>query len=113
MKELYSKARIFWSAAGYGVDEKKEPKKVEHFGIAPVEAMASGCVPMIYNAGGHKEIISENVDGFLWSDTSDLYRFTKKITVEEKLRKELSANAVVKSKKFSYDEFEKNFTQLL
>ena len=113
LRELYGKAKVFWSASGYGVDEKKEPKKVEHFGITPVEAMAAGCVPVIYNAGGHKEIIENGVDGFLWNDISELYRFTKKIVSSEKIRKEIAANAIAKSKKFSYEEFEKNFTTLL
>ncbi len=113
LRELYGRAKIFWSASGYGVDEKKEPKRVEHFGITPVEAMAAGCVSILYNAGGHKEIIKNNVDGFLWDNTSDLYRFTKKITGSEKLRKEILANAIVKSKRFSYEEFEKAFSNVV
>ncbi len=113
LRGLYGKAKIFWSASGYGVDEKKNPQKVEHFGIAPVEAMAAGCVPILYKAGGHREIVENNVDGFLWDNTSDLYRFTKKISTSEKIRKEIAANAIAKSKKFSYEEFEKNFTTLL
>src|SRR5581483_10124003 len=40
IKDLYGRAKFFWSASGFGIDDIKEPKKVEHFGIAPVEAMA-------------------------------------------------------------------------
>ncbi len=113
LRELYGKAKIFWSASGYGISENKEPKRVEHFGITVVEAMAAGCIPIVVMAGGHKEIIDSNVNGFLWDTTSDLYRYTKKVVSSEKLRKEISINATIKSKKFSYDEFEKNFTNLL
>lgn len=113
LKDLYSKAKIFWSAAGFGVDEEKEPQKVEHFGITVVEAMAAGCVPIVFNAGGHKEIIMNGVDGFLWNETSDMYGLTKKLLSDEKLRKSIAFEAIKKSKNFSYEEFEKNFTTLL
>ncbi len=113
LKDLYGKAKIFWSAAGFGIDDEKEPKKVEHFGIAPVESMAAGGVPILYNAGGHKEIIQNGVNGFLWQDAAELYRFTKKIIGDEKFRKEISTRAVETSQKFSYEEFEKTFSNLL
>lgn len=106
LKDLYGKAKIFWSASGYGIDEEKEPQKVEHFGITVVEAMAAGCVPLVCNAGGHKEIIRDNFNGFLWKDTSDLYRYTKKLLSDEKLRKKISSMAKESAKKFSYEEFE-------
>lgn len=31
----------------------------EHFGIAPVEGIASGCVTIVHNSGGIKEFIPE------------------------------------------------------
>ena len=75
--------------------------------------MAAGCIPFISNLGGHKEIIENGVNGFLWDDTSELYRFTKDVIRDEKKRKEIAAKSVVSSKKFSYEEFEKNFSSLL
>ncbi len=112
LKSLYAKAKIFWAASGYEVNEINDAKKVEHFGITVVESMASGCVPMIYNAGGHKEIIKHGIDGFLWNDTGELYRYTKKI-LEEKIRKQIALKAIEDSKHFSYEEFEKRFNTLL
>ncbi len=58
LKKLYAKAKIFWHAAGYGIDEKTDPEKVEHFGITTVEAMAAGCVPVVIDKGGQREIIT-------------------------------------------------------
>jgi len=113
LKNLYAKAKIFWSAAGYKIDENKEPQKVEHFGIAVVESMAAGCIPIICNNGGHKEIIESNTNGFLWNDTGELYGYTKKIISNEKLRKKLSQKARNDSQKFSYEKFEKSLTSLL
>jgi glycosyltransferase involved in cell wall biosynthesis len=41
----------------------------EHFGIAPVEGLASGCVTIVHNSGGMKEFIPEE---FRWNDYDDL-----------------------------------------
>ena len=66
IRSFYGRARIFWSASGYGIDEKTEPGRVEHFGITTVEAMAAGAVPIVFSAGGHKEIIADSENGYLW-----------------------------------------------
>src|SRR3989344_6631125 len=49
----YKKAKIYLHAAGYGEDLELHPERAEHFGIATVEAMSSGCVPVVFPAGGH------------------------------------------------------------
>ena len=41
----------------------------EHFGIAPVEGLASGCVTLVHNSGGMKEFIPEE---FRWENYADL-----------------------------------------
>ena len=41
----------------------------EHFGIAPVEGLASGCVTLVHNSGGMKEFIPEE---FRWENYQDL-----------------------------------------
>jgi glycosyltransferase involved in cell wall biosynthesis len=41
----------------------------EHFGIAPVEGLASGCVTLVHNSGGMKEFIPEE---FRWNTYNDL-----------------------------------------
>ena len=37
------------------------PKPYEHFGIATVEAIEAGCIPLVHNSGGNKELVSYNV----------------------------------------------------
>ncbi len=46
---MYGEAEFYWHANGYGSDG---PYETEHFGIVIAEAMASGCTPIIYDAGG-------------------------------------------------------------
>jgi glycosyltransferase involved in cell wall biosynthesis len=41
----------------------------EHFGIAPIEGLASGCITIVHNSGGMKEFIPEE---FLWQNYDDL-----------------------------------------
>jgi glycosyltransferase involved in cell wall biosynthesis len=41
----------------------------EHFGIAPVEGLASGCVTLVHNSGGMKEFIPKE---FRWETYDDL-----------------------------------------
>ena len=41
----------------------------EHFGIAPIEGLASGCITLVHNSGGMKEFIPEE---FRWKSYDDL-----------------------------------------
>lgn len=41
----------------------------EHFGIAPIEGLAGGCVTIVHNSGGMKEFIP---DEFRWETYDDL-----------------------------------------
>lgn len=113
LKEYYASAKIFWSASGYGVDEKKEPSHVEHFGITVVEAMAAGLVPVIFNAGGFKEIIDNGVNGYLWNTTEQLVSKTNSLVSNSKLFGSLVKKAKEDSQLYSYERFEKEFLSLL
>ena len=93
IKDLYGKAKVFWSAGGFGADEKREPKRVEHFGITVVEAMAAGAVPMVFAAGGHKEIVTEGLNGYLWKSQAELLRKIKELIKERGQLKQISAMA--------------------
>lgn len=113
IKEFYGTSRIFWSAAGFGVDEKKEPKNVEHFGIVLVEAMAAKCVPIAFKAGGHNEIISDGQTGFLWEKPGEMVKDTIKLIEKKGLLKEMSEKAREASQVYEYERFEKQVLELL
>lgn len=54
VEEILLKSKIYWHAGGY---EETNPINFEHFGIAPVEAISAGCVPILFDGGGLPEII--------------------------------------------------------
>lgn len=113
IKEIYGKSKIFWSGAGYGVDENINPQQVEHFGITLVESMSAGCVPVAFNIGGPREIIENGINGFLWNSTSELIEITERILGSSKDLKELSKFAIQTSKKYAYEEFKNNVLQII
>lgn len=110
--EIYGKAKIFWCAAGFGINEKINPERLEHFGMTTVEAMAAGCVPLVFNAGGAKEIIDNGKNGYLWQNKKDLISLTKKLVKEKGLLATISKNAISSSNKYSYEIFKEQVLQI-
>ena len=72
LRREYQHAAIFWHAAGFGLDETSVPDRMEHFGMSTVEAMSAGCIPVVINAGGQKEIITHGTSGYLWNTRTQL-----------------------------------------
>jgi glycosyltransferase involved in cell wall biosynthesis len=71
----------------------------EHFGIAPIEGIASGCITLVHNSGGMKEFIPEE---FRWESYDDLkekivryMESTEESSNWEKKRKELWSKILV------------------
>lgn len=102
---LYGKASLFWHAAGFGIDEEKEPEKVEHFGITTVEAMSAGCVPVVIKRGGQKEIIEEGSSGFFFESEEELIAKTRKLIEDKNIFLKASQGARERSKFFSKENF--------
>jgi len=73
------------------------PSKIrESFGMVLVEAMACGIPVIGSNIGGIPEIIKDSFNGYLFEpgNEKDLTDKLSKILSDEKLRKQLSANAL-------------------
>jgi len=84
----------------------------EHFGITIVEAMAAGCVPIVHDSGGPKEIVTSDV-GFRWSNLSVAARQIVMLAENDSLRRELSATASVRARQFRPEVFESEMTRIL
>lgn len=64
------------------------PKPFEHFGIATVEAMASGCIPLLHNSGGNRELAGNHPD-LLYDSTDQLVSNFLKINQNANLKRSL------------------------
>lgn len=113
IRNLYAKAKIFWSASGFGINEQEEPEKVEHFGITVIEAMAAGCVPIVVNKGGHKEIVDSEENGFLWDKLEELESITQELISDERRRGEIAQASHKRAGDFSEKRFEKEILQIV
>lgn len=111
---LYKKAEIFWHIAGFGIDETKNPELTEHFGLSPLEAMAMGCITFGYNAGGLKESIENDKNGFLFNSTSELIDKTRNTTMNKEITNKIRKNAKkTVSEKFSINQFNKMVSSVI
>ena len=100
-------ASIFWHGGGYGENASTHPERFEHFGIAVVEAMAAGAVPVVFGAAGPAEIVRDGVDGFHWHEPAELVRLTQALIADPAKLATMSANAQKRARDFSADRFSK------
>jgi glycosyltransferase involved in cell wall biosynthesis len=113
LKDIYSKSILYWHAAGYGINEQDNPEKTEHFGISPVEAMASGCVPLLVRKGGLKEIITDSIDGYFWDTPQDLLAKTQLLINTRPDLQNLSLAAQKSAKRFSKEIFSQKLLEII
>ena len=79
----------------------------EHFGISVVEAMAAGCVPIVHDSGGVREIVSPTT-GFRYVNLKEAVNAIKMAMSDEELYNRLSRNSIKESAKFSVENFKKS-----
>jgi glycosyltransferase involved in cell wall biosynthesis len=84
----------------------------EHFGITIVEAMAAGCVPVVNDSGGPREIVSDDV-GFRWRQIDEAVRHVSELIKNGDSRLQLSKGAVSRAGEFGPDAFERGLGKVL
>jgi glycosyltransferase involved in cell wall biosynthesis len=105
LRELYAQASIFWHATGLGENERRHPWRLEHFGIAVVEAMSAGAVPVVYASGGPREIVENGVSGFHAGTAAEFATYTRRLVGEPELRRRLGEAASRRAEAFSPETF--------
>ncbi len=103
----YKKSSIYWHASGFGEDIRAHPDRAEHFGIATVEAMGAGLIPIVINAGGQKEIVQNGVNGYLWDTKEELVKRTLEVIEDKKKRTEMAKASIDSVHHYSLEEFER------
>lgn len=104
LEALYGASSIFWHAVGLGVDQEREPGRMEHFGIVTVEAMSAGCVPVVINRGGQPEIVGPDA-GVLWETPEACIDATFELATTPDMRADLAGRAMTRAKAFDYAGF--------
>lgn len=114
LRELYATSSAYWHATGYGISEALFPERMEHFGIAVVQGMSAGCIPMVYGAGGPAEIVEHGSTGYHWDTLGDLVRTNLRVldapSEENERMRERARHA---AGRFDVATFERSLAQLL
>jgi glycosyltransferase involved in cell wall biosynthesis len=114
LDEEFARASIYWHATGLGTDIDKHPDRAEHFGIAPIEAMSTGAIPIVFDFGGPREIVVNEQSGFVFDSVEALIGHTRKvIELTPKARRALSESAILRSSFFSPDRYLLEFDEIL
>ncbi|MEA2016406.1 MAG: glycosyltransferase [Actinomycetota bacterium] len=111
--KIFGSSFIFWHASGTGEDEETHPEKFEHFGITTVEAMAAGCIPVVINKGGQKEIIKNGYNGFLFNSWEELKSRTMDIIKGKIDTEKIRLNASESCRRFSNARFENDLESMV
>jgi len=77
MANLYGRAAIYWHATGISIPNI--PSAQEHLGLAPLEAQAAGCVPVVFRSGGMPEVVLDGKTGALIDDPRQMGQVTAKL----------------------------------
>jgi len=110
LRGLYEESQMYWHAAGYG---ETKPEHMEHFGITTVEAMAAGCIPIVYKGGGQTEIVQHGKNGYLWTEEKELMEITLRVLKDKKGLKDIQEEAKRSASSFSKDIFDQHIDALL
>ncbi len=114
LAQLYAKSQIFWHAAGYGIDEREHPEKVEHFGMSTIEAMAYGALPVVVNRGGLKETVDHETNGFRFTTEDELLEYTTQLmNMKPDERAVWQQRARKKAEQFSLEKFQDTIEHML
>lgn len=113
VEETLAGASIYWHGGGFGEDPERHPERFEHFGIAVVEAMAAGAVPVVFAAAGPAEIVRHGVDGFHWHTIDELQRLTARLVDDTEMRQRMSAAARERAGDFTVARFDEGLGRLI
>lgn len=113
LQRLYRAATFYWHAAGIYSDPMRDPETMEHFGIAVVEGMANGCVPLVVNKGGPADIVELGASGLHYATRHELARKTAELLTDQGKLAALRSGAIRRARAFSKGAFIANLDSIL
>ena len=105
LDDLYGRAAVYWHTAGMGEDVRTDPERVEHFGIAPLEAMSAGAVPIVPPVGGPAETVRDGTDGYHVRTFDELAERTAALARDPELLARVSQAAGRRAREYGPEAF--------
>ena len=68
--------------------------------MTTVEAMTRGCIPIVINKAGQKEIMQDRFGFLTWTELEELQKITIEIAADENIILELQPKLLEQSKKY-------------
>jgi glycosyltransferase involved in cell wall biosynthesis len=112
-RERLARASILWHGTGIGKEEPQDAAVMEHFGIAIVEAMGAGVVPLCYHLGGPREIVEHGHSGYLHRDLDELQTYTLALVAKTELLRRMSAAAIQRARRFTRARFDEALSSFM
>jgi glycosyltransferase involved in cell wall biosynthesis len=106
-------AKVFWHTTGLADLPSTEPCYMEHFGIATVEAMQLGSVPIVPAGGGQLEIVEHGTSGFVCESFDALERYTVELANDGPRVGIMSQAAITRGGAFKPAVFERGLVELV
>lgn len=103
--EILSRAKVYLHVMPY-----------DHFGISVVEAMASGCVPVVHRSGGPWLDILDGRQGeygFSYVAAEEAASFIGALVTDENLRSKMASRDLYRAKKFDRSVFMKKVVKVV
>jgi len=102
---LYERSAVLVHAAGFGVDADEFPERLEHFGITPIEAASFGCIPVVFGAGGPREVVRELGCDTTFSTVDDCARIVSNLLQDPHGSAEISAHIMESCRAYSAEAY--------
>lgn len=112
LENYYKQASIYWHATGFGENARKNPEKMEHFGISTVEAMSAGAAPVVIGQGGQLEILRD-LPAWNWQTEAELESKTLTLIKNPQQRRSVQTQAIEAAQYYGPARFAETLRQML
>jgi len=112
-RALLEEASILWQVPSPNERIDREPHKAEPFSLRVLEAMSTGCIPLVINSGGFAELIRHGETGFFWKQFHELAHYTTLLADNYWIRSRFANAARKRSRDFRAERYVQTFLRNL